>query len=250
MSTMASLKWQWAAAWSGVVFVVLYGVFWACFGLNLPPVSPSMSAVDLANHYVQHHSTIIFGQCMAATIAVLYAPWTAQMALTVARIEGASPVIALCVLFGGTLTTWIVIFCPAMWAAAAYRPNTDPAIIRAINDVTFISFNVTYMVITLQAVLVGIAGLMDKSANRVFPRWVSYWAIFTGLSFVPDTVTPMVTSGPMAWNGLVTYWLGLGTYFVWIISMAYCMAAEAKRRMALERNSGLGFVGSAQPKAV
>ena len=250
MSTKASLKWQFAASWSGIAFVVLFGLFWAYFGLNLPPVAPTMSAADLAAHYIQNHSTIIFGECMAATIAFLYAPWSAQIVLTMWRIEGASPILAITSAMCGAIGTWVVVFCPALWAAAAYRPDTDPAIIRAINDVAFIVFNVTYSVFTIQALLVGVVGLVDKSEHKVFPRWVSYWAIFTGLSFIPDTVTPMVMSGPMAWNGLVTYWIGFGTFFVWMVSVSYYMGAEATRRMALETAGGRGYAGTASPKTV
>jgi hypothetical protein len=233
MSNKASLRWQWWAASCGILFAVLYGVFWGIFGHNIPPAAPDLSPADLAAFYIQNHTSILFGETMAAFVGVLYAPWTAQMTITLWRIEGASPVLAICVLIGGALTTWVVMFCPALWAAGAYRMNIDPNILRTLNDVAFIVFNITYMNTTLQAVLMGVAGLIDKSEYKVFPAWVCWWGILTGVSFLPITALPFYTSGPVAWNGLITFWIGFTTFFVWLITAGWYMAVEATRRSRL-----------------
>jgi hypothetical protein len=49
---------------------------------------------------------------MAALVAVLWIPWTAQLAVVMWRIEGSSPVLTIIQLIGGTLTAWVVMFCP------------------------------------------------------------------------------------------------------------------------------------------
>jgi len=250
MSNTASLKWQASAGYSGIAFVVLYGIFWGYFGHNIPPVSAALSPSDLLAFYIQNHFSILFGQSIAAFVGILYAPWSAQMALTVWRIEGNSPVLALCVLIGGILTTWVVVFCPAMWVAAAYRTDIDPNILRTLNDFAFITFNLTYVGTTMQAVLVGIVGLLDKSEHRVFPRWACYWAIFTGVSFLPITALPFFTSGPVAWNGFVTFWVGFTTYFIWAASMGWYMAAEARRRLVLEAGGRIRPPVNAAPSLV
>jgi hypothetical protein len=68
----------------------------------------------------------------------------------------------------------------------------------------------------------------------VFPRWVSYWAIFTGLSFLPITAMPFFKTGPLAWNGAITFWGLFGTYFIWTGSMGVYMAKDAGRRLREE----------------
>jgi len=250
MSNAASLKWQVAAGYCGIAFVILYGIFWGYFGHNIPPASAALSPAQLFAFYTQNHSSILFGQSVAAFVGILYAPWTAQMALTVWRIEGNSPVIALSVFIGGVLTTWVLISCPAMWAAAAYRTDIDPLTLRTLNDFAFITFNVTYVGTTLQAVLCGIVGLLDKSEHKVFPRWASYWSILTGVSFLPITALPFFTTGPVAWDGLITFWVGFTTFFVWSASLGWYMAAEARRRLALETGSRVLSLGAATPSPV
>ena len=239
MSDKASLKWQWAAGFSGVAFAILYGIFWGYFGHNIPPASPQLSPADLAAFYIQYHSSILFGESMAAFVGVLYGTWSAQMALVMWRIEGANPILTISALIGGILTTWVVVFCPALWAAAAFRTDIDPNTLRTLNDCTFIMFNITYMGTTVQAILVGIVGLLDKGERKVFPAWVSWWAILTGLSFIPITALPFYTSGPVAWNGLITFWIGFTTFFVWMITMGWYMAGEASYRLKL-REPGAG----------
>ncbi len=98
-------------------------------------------------------------------------------------------------------------FSAAIWAAAAYRSDNDPMIVRALNDVGFFLFNLTYSATSLQAISAGIVGLCDKSATPVFPRWVG------------------------AWDGLVTFWIGFLVWFVWAASMGGSMIKDTRRRM-------------------
>jgi hypothetical protein len=87
---------------------------------------------------------------------------------------------------------------------------------------------------SVQAIAAGLVGLADKSARPVFPRWVSGWAIFAGISFVPLTVMPFFKTGPLAWNGAISFWALFGTYFFWTSSMGICMAKDASRRLREE----------------
>ena len=68
----------------------------------------------------------------------------------------------------------------------------------------------------------------------MFPRWVCGWAIFAGLSFIPISAMPFFKTGPLAWNGLITFWALFGTYFIWTASMGVCMAKDASRRLREE----------------
>jgi len=232
MSDHLSLQYQRLCAHCGAAFVVLYAIFWCGFGHNLPPLAAAnLSAHDLAAIYAQHRWSYLVGNSVAAAVGVLWAPWTAQLFVALKRIEGDSPVLSYLSLIGGALTTWVVIFCPAIWVAAAYRPDMPADIVRALNDLGYFTFNLTYAGTTLQAIAAGAVGLADGREIKLFPRWVSWWAIVTGLSFIPITLMPFGTSGPFSWDGLVSFWIGFGTFFSWCVSMGICMAAEAKRRL-------------------
>lgn len=232
MSNRLSLHYQRLAAYSGLAFVVLYAVFWCGFGHNLPPAAaPNLSAADVTAFYAQNRWSVLFGNTMAALVGILWAPWTAQLTVAMKRIEGEGAVLAYMNLIGGTIGTWVLMFAPAVWVVAAYRPDMPPDIVRAINDFGFIVFNITYAGATLQAIVAGLAGLADTRDKKLFPTWVSWWAIITGLSFLPISALPFFTSGPFAWNGLVTFWIAFGTFFIWCVSMGHYMAKEATVRL-------------------
>jgi hypothetical protein len=234
MTAKQNLKYQLLAAQCGFAFEILYTIFWGYFGHNLPPASPNLSAQDLASFFAQHHNAILFGNCLAALVGILWVPWTAQLAVVMWRIEGSSPVLTIIEVIGGALTAWALMFCPAIWAVAAFRPDADPNTVRMLNDLGFILFNITYAITSIQAISAGLVGLADKGSVPVFPRWVSYWAIFTGLSFLPITAMPFFKTGPLAWNGAITFWGLFGTYFIWTGSMGVYMAKDAGRRLREE----------------
>jgi hypothetical protein len=242
MSNESKLKWQFIAAASGLGFELLYSLFWAGFGHNIPPVSAALSTTDLAAFYTANHASILFGESMAAFVGVLWVPWTAQLTITMWRIEGSDPVLTIIQLIGGILTAWVLMFCPAIWATCAFRTDIDPNVLRTLNDLGFIFFNITYMGTTVQAIAMGIVGLADKRAKPAFPRWVSYWAIFTGLSFLPITFMPFFKDGPLAWNGLITFWALFGTYFVWTATTGWCMSVTARENLR-EQQAGRSHVG-------
>ena len=72
---------------------------------------------------------------MASAVSdFLWIPWTAQLTVVMWRIEGSSPVLTIIQLIGGILTAWVVMFCPAIWATAAFRSDIDPNLVRTLND--------------------------------------------------------------------------------------------------------------------
>src|SRR5229473_3900366 len=95
MTTKQNLRYQFLAASSGFAFEILFTIFWAGFGHNLPPASPNLSGPELAAYFALHHSSILFGQSMAALVAVLWIPWTAQLTVVMWRIEGSRPVLTI-----------------------------------------------------------------------------------------------------------------------------------------------------------
>ncbi len=248
MTTRQNLEYQLLAAKCGFLFEALFTLFWGIFAHNLPPVSPALNATDLAAYYAAHRHSIMFGNLMAAGISFLWIPWTAQLTVVMRKIEGSSPVLTIIQLSGGILTAWVLMFCPAIWATAAFRTDYQPDTVRALSDVSFILFNTTYAVTSVQAIAAGIVGLADKSEHPVFSPAVSKWAIFTGFSFIPLTFMPFFTHGPLAWNGLIAFWGLFGTYFAWTASMGLSMIRDARRR--LDELDHQGTVSAQTPEPV
>jgi hypothetical protein len=150
------------------------------------------------------------------------------------RIEGSSPVLTIIQLIGGTITAWVVMFGPAIWATAAFRPEIDPSTVRTLNDLGFILFNITYAATSVQAVAAGLVGLADKSARPV--TGVSH-ILAARRANVEDTDRgPMTTMGAVVTAvGLVLLiWPGTGVVAIsWIIALAALLFAARLIFLAL-----------------
>jgi hypothetical protein len=83
-----------------------------------------------------------------------------------------------------------------------------------------------------------LAGLHDKSATPLFPRWLCFITIFCGLSFAPATLTGILKTGPFAWDGFLSFYF---PYFCWLfwfgLASAFMILEVARRRQALHGES-------------
>jgi hypothetical protein len=112
-------------------------------------------------------------------------------------------------------------------------------------------FNITYAVTSVQAIAAGLLGLADKSARPVFPRWVSSWAIFTGLSFVPLTAMPFFKT--VRWRGMAPFRFGHCSESIsfgpppWEFVWRGTQAGNCVRRVPLKRRASGSSVALALP---
>ncbi len=127
---------------------------------------------------------------------------------------------------------WVLMFCPAIWATAAFRPDSDPNLVRSLNDLGFILFNITYAVTSVQAIAAGLVGLADKEcAASLFLAKVSCGRSSRASALCCSPRCPSSRRVRLAWNGLLSFWILFGTYFIWTASMGVCMAKDALRRL-------------------
>ncbi|HWS63447.1 MAG TPA: hypothetical protein VN325_11895 [Steroidobacteraceae bacterium] len=236
MDEKTSLKYQMLCAWSGPLFLVAFIYFWGMMGFNLPaPPSPALGAGELAARYVEHLGGIRVGFLVSMIVMTLYIPWTAVLSVQMMRIEGRSPVLAFIQLIGGALTVPVVSISSVFWVAAAYRPERAPEITQALTDSGWLIIDTLWACTTWQMVAAAVAGLHDKSAKPLFPRWLCFVTIFCGLSFAPATMTGILKTGPFAWDGVLSFYF---PYFCWLFWFAfasvYMILEVARRRQALD----------------
>ena len=85
----------------------------------------------------------------------------------------------------------------------------------------------------LQAVGVGASVLGDRGATPLFPRWFGYASLWAALIFTSGTLCVFFDSGPFAWNGLLSWYVPLGVYVIWMPTISV-LALKAIRRIAAE----------------
>lgn len=231
MNERTALNYQLISAWCGPLFLVAFVLFWGVIGNNLPsPPAPSLSAVELAERYITNLTEIRLGFIVSLIVIVLYMPWTALLTAQMAKIEGEYRTLSYLQLIGGALTVMVVSFSAMFWVAAAFRPDRDPVIIQTLTDVGWLCIDLQYACTTLQMVAAALVGLADKRKVPLFPRWVCYLTIWSGLTFLPASLTGVLQTGPFAWNGALSYYIPYFFWLLWFAVASYYMLKEVYRR--------------------
>nr|WP_321981223.1 hypothetical protein [uncultured Cohaesibacter sp.] len=230
MDEQLSRKIQLWCAYSGIAYCVLYGISFIILPVNYPPPDPAFTAQELVdNYYLKYQSRIMLGHVLNAASGILYLTWGTQLTVQMWRREPL-PILSLLQLGGAILTTWVVMFPPAMWVWCAENAATaDPETIKMVHFIAWYLFDITYWVTTLECIAIFLIVLYDKEKPALLPKWVGWFSLFAGLSFIPLTVVPYFKDGIFALNG---YWNfhGVFIFFGAFTGVAsYYMGVDIKR---------------------
>jgi hypothetical protein len=216
------------SAWCGPVFVALLAPIWWYMGF-LPPLSPQMSPVEVAQFYANHRFAIRFGATMIMQLAMLYALWAAAISTQIRRTETDSAIfLAYAQLALGAIAPILFVIPSMFWTFAAFRPELDVQLLYLINDMAWLSLVMPVMSATIQAAVIGYAIISDKRKVPLYPRWAAYFNFWAGITFLPGGVATFFKSGPFAWNGIFDFWIPLVAFSLWICVMAVLTARAAR----------------------
>ncbi len=115
-----------------------------------------------------------------------------------------------------------------LWQGVAYRPERDPVVTQALNDVAWLTFIGTTTTVLIQNAIIGVIVLQDRNSSPVYPRWYAYLNFFAVLGVFPAGFVVFFKEGPLAWNGIVVWGIGVAIFFVWICVTAYLVVAAAR----------------------
>jgi hypothetical protein len=217
-------------AWGGVVaMVVLLLGQWVIAGF-VPPPSPHNSIAKTVAIYQEDRDRIRIGLIVALFGVTLLAPWSVVISTQMRRIEGSPYPLALLQLVLGVMLVLEFLFPVMMWQAAAYRPTLNPEITYRLHDLGSLTFDGLPMTAALQATSLGVAILRDRQTDPLMPRWLGYLSLWAAIGFLPGALNPLVQSGPLAWNGVLAWWLGLSIFGVWIAAVTWVLLRDALPR--------------------
>jgi hypothetical protein len=193
------------------------------------PPAPSLSAEQIAAFF--QHDTVAkrAGVFIAMLGTGLLAPFYAVISNQMRRIEGASRTLVYSQLAAGACTVLEIILPLMLWQGVLYRPDRDPVVTQSLNDVAWLTFLGLTTTVLLQNLIIGIAVLQDARRDPVFPRWYAYLNFFAVMGVMPAGFVVFFKEGPLAWNGIIVWGIGVAVFFVWICVTAYLVIAAAAR---------------------
>jgi len=215
-------------AWCGPAFAVTFFVGMLLAGL-LPPPSPSDSAQEVARFYSDDTNLVRFGLFVMMCAAGLTAPFVAGISVQLKRIEGDVSPMAYLQLIGGTAGVLAILVPVFAFSAAAFRPDRNPEITQALNDLAWLPFIINIPPAIIQCVAIGTAVIRDRSEHPVFPRWVAYYNFWVAFLFVPGGLATFFKHGAFAWNGALAFWLAAVMFGGWFIVMTIATLGAIRR---------------------
>jgi len=194
--------------------VATFGGVWLA-GM-LPPLSPSSSAIEIQQFFLDNSIKIRIGVLVAMLGAALMGPFIATISTQMKRIEGAESPLSYTQLLAGLISTMLGVIPLAFLAIAAFREGRPAELILLMYDASWL-MNIGIIFPTmLQLSVVGVCAFLDKD-EVVFPRWYAWLSIWASFVFLVDLLVFFMKTGPFAFNGLISFWLALAVLGSWLV---------------------------------
>lgn len=205
-------------AWGGVFCSALFGAGLLIAGF-IPPPSPDLPAQAVAAIYREHGLAIRLGMILGLFGMAGWCAFVGVLSAQMRRMRTGSDLPALLQLGSGSIGVLTVMLPIMVFAAAAFRPERDPALTQLLNDLGWLIIIPAYPTFIAQFGAIALGTLLDRSPKPVFPRWSAYFNLWVMLLFLPGGFAYFFRSGPLAWNGLFDFWLAAGAFFAWLVVM-------------------------------
>lgn len=230
----SGLRAQQVVLWSAPAVALVLLVLFAAFPGFLPPMSPEMSAARVGAFYRDETPLIRLSMVGFNLFGILIVPFFVLIMAQMQRMKGQSHIYAFsylaAVVAGATLFALSNIF----FATAAFRPDRGDELIQVLNDLAWIVFIAPIGMLVAQFALLALAVYADDRSDPVFPRWVGHHAVFTALAMAPSAAAAVFRDGPLAWDGLVSFWLRNGAFALFTVVMFFVLRTALRRQAEQE----------------
>jgi len=219
--------------WSGAAAAALLIIGWCIVAGFLPPPSPNLSANEIAEYWRNDTELKILGMVIGTWGGVCYAPFSIAITMRMLRMGKHNRVLAYAQGAVGAFATVFVTVPLVFLMVVGFRPERPVELTQLMNDLSFIFALTTVMGFSVQNILIGLATIQDRSEKPVFPRWVAYFNFWLALVFVPAALIPFFKTGPFAWNGVLSFWLPVGLFVVWLFVMVWAVTQSIRSQYAV-----------------
>jgi hypothetical protein len=121
------------------------------------------------------------------------------------------------------------------WLLAAFRPERPPELTQMFNDLAWVTFTILVPYLIAQSVLLALAIYWDRQAQPIFKPWVAHFNLLVAAALTPAAFTGLALSGPMAWDGLLAFWVKNVAIAVWIVVMGIVLGQTMRRQRVEDR---------------
>lgn len=197
-------------------FIALFLIGWVLLARMVPPPSPADNPEQIGRFFRDHLFGIRVGMVLSLFASALLLPWGGAICAQMVRVEGPrAPLAWAWAAAQGCVVIEFVYPC-AFWLMAAFRPD-DAGRVQTFDDLGWLPFLGIVCTGMFQMVALAVITLRDPRAEPVYPRWFSYFQLWCALGVGLTFGVWIFKTGPLAWDGLIGFWIPVTVYFVWVV---------------------------------
>jgi hypothetical protein len=212
------------------------GVIWISAFFLFPgfvhPMSPTMSADEVAAFYRDNVARVRYSMILFNWFGVGLIPTVILLAMQVRRMAHRTPILSysLIACAGGPPALFLV--ANMFWLLAAFRPERAPELTQLFNDLAWVTFTILVPYLIAQSLLLALAIFWDRQDQPVFKPWVAHFNVLVAAALAPAAFGALAFNGPLAWDGLLSFWVKNIAIAVWIIVMGIVLGQTIRRQRA------------------
>jgi hypothetical protein len=162
-------------------------------------------------------------------------PILALIVLQIRRMVHRTPIFSYAMLGCAAGGPTLFLIADVCWLLAAFRPERSPELTQLLNDFGWITFTILVPFFIGQCVILSLAIYFDDSSRPVFNRWVARFNLLIAAALVPAAFVGASLTGPLAWDGLLSFWVKNVAIAVWIVVMGVVLGQALYRERAENR---------------
>ncbi len=185
------------------------------------PMAPTMSADEVAAFYrdAENLPRIRYSMIAFNWFGIGIVVFLALIVMQIKRMAHRTPLLAYCYLGCATGGPVLFFLADLFWLIAAFRPERDPELTMLFNDLAWISFTSQVGFLIGQCVFLALAIFLDRQAQPVFKTWVAHFNLLIAAAIAPAAFVATALTGPLAWDGLLSFYVRNGAIALWLIVM-------------------------------
>jgi len=232
---LVSNKAQRVLIWVSLVMYGFFGLGLVVFMRFFPPPPPTLSVSEVVAVYTRNLPMFQTGVVMCLIGSAVLLPWSLVIYAQMTRLERGFPILSILQLLAGALGTVFMWAPPMLWGYAAFTVTRDPEIAMGAHQFGWLMMVVPVVVWPMQLLPIGVIALTKNEDDRysAFPRWLGYATILFAIEPLVELGAIVFKTGPVAWNGLLSWWIPMFMWFPWMLSVTFSILKSIKHQEAL-----------------
>ncbi|OBJ87524.1 hypothetical protein [Mycobacterium asiaticum] len=232
--------------WTLPVTAIIWIAAFFLFPGFSPPMSPTMSAEQVAAFYRDpaHTAQIRYSMVLFNWFGVCLIPILALIVMQIRRMAHRTPIFAYATLGCAAGGPTLFLIADVCWLLAAFRPERSPELTQLLNDFAWVTFTVVVPFLIGQGVILAAAIYFDDQPRPIFSRWVAHFNLLVAAALMPAAFVGVSLTGPLAWDGVLSFWLKNIAIGVWVVVMGVVLGRAIYQERAEMHLPAAGLDGA------